>query len=217
MRLASKTISWLFLPFLTPIYGLWLTLYLPVEELTVESRSLFLLPQQIKNVILGIFLIFAVLAPSISYYSLYRRKLISSIEMDDKSERNAPLLIMFAYCMVMFTLFWYKDPSHLLPTYVSSLPLTGAAVALVFVIINNWTKISLHAGGAGILVGYLIAFHANHVQTPVIPVILSVIISGLILSSRFYLQKHTLFQLSLGWGIALMASFLINFLYPILI
>ena len=217
MQLTAKLISWIFLPFLTPLYGLWLTLYLPVEELTVDTKSLYLLPPQTKHVILGIFIIFTVLAPSISYYSLYRRKLISSIEMDNQPERNAPLLIMFAYCMVMYTLFWYKDPQHLLPSYVNSLPLTGALVALVFVLSNRWTKISLHAGGAGILVGYLIAFHASHVLTPVGPVLLSVMLSGVIMSARKILQKHTLFQLFLGWFFAGVLSFFINYFYPALL
>ncbi|MEY3085170.1 MAG: hypothetical protein RL037_1350 [Bacteroidota bacterium] len=214
MQLPAKIISWLFLPFLTPIYGLWITMYIPVEELTVESNSLYLLPDEIKRVILGVFIIFAVLAPAISYYSLFRRKLISTVEMDDKSERNAPLLIMFAYCMVMYTLFWYKDPQHLLPSYVSSLPLTGALVSLLFTFVNRWTKISLHAGGVGILVGYLVAFHSSHVLTPVQPVIVAVLLSGIILSSRYILAKHTLFQLNLGWCLASALSFVVNYFYP---
>lgn len=217
MQPTAKIISWLFLPFITPLYGLWITLYLPAEEFSVETKSLYLLPSQIKKVVIGIFFIFAVLAPAISYYTLFRRKLISSIEMDDKEERNAPLFIMFAYCMVMFTLFWYKDPQHLLPSYVNSLPLTGALVALSFALINNWTKISLHAGGAGILVGYLVAFQANHVQSSVEPVIISVLLSGLIMSSRYILNKHTLMQLNIGWAVAAVFSFLLNYFYPLFI
>ena len=214
MQLSAKIISWLFLPFLTPLYGLLITLYLPVEELTVEAKSMYLLSPQIKRVIFGIFFIFVALAPSISFYTLYRKKLISSIELDEKSERNAPLFIMFAYSVVLFTLFWYKDPEHLLPSYVNSLALTGAVVAFVFVWVNNWTKISLHAAGAGILVGYLIAFSANHVQTPVGPVLISVLLSGIIMSSRFVLKKHTLLQLNLGWFLSAGISFFLNYFYP---
>jgi len=216
MQLSAKIISWLFLPFLTPLYGLWITLYLPVEELSVEAKSMYLLSPQIKRVIFGIFFIFAVLAPSISFYTLFRKKLISSVELDDKSERNAPLLIMCAYSAVLFTLFWYKDPEHLLPSYVFSLALTGAVVAFVFVGVNNCTKISLHAAGAGISVGYLVAFSANHVQTPVGPVLISVLLSGLIMSSRFVLKKHTLLQLNLGWVLSAGISFFVNYFYPLI-
>ncbi|NBU45854.1 MAG: hypothetical protein EBS34_00130 [Flavobacteriales bacterium] len=108
-----------------------------------------------------------------------------------------------------------KDPQHLLPSYVNSLPLTGAAVALAFAIINNWTKISLHAGGAGILVGYLVAFQANHIQSSVEPVLISVLLSGLIMSSRYILNKHTLMQLNIGWAVAAVFSFLLNYFYPL--
>jgi membrane-associated phospholipid phosphatase len=122
---------------------------------------------------------------------------------------------MFAYCMVLFTLFIFKAPNNILPKYFYALPLSGAIVTLLFMIINRWIKISLHGGGAGILVGYLSVFMLENSGFPILFFAIAIITSGLCLSSRLFLQRHTPLEVYSGWLLALIITFICCSYYPI--
>jgi lipid-A-disaccharide synthase-like uncharacterized protein len=207
--------SWLFLPLLMPFYGLYLSLYIPSEELSLSGKGMYKIPLELKSQLLIIFFLFSALAPGISFYLLHKRKIISTIDIEDSKERNFPLLIMFAYCMVLFTLFIFKAPNNILPKYFYALPLSGAIVNLLFMIINRWVKISLHGGGAGILVGYLSVFMLENSGFPILFFAVAIIASGLCLSSRLFLQRHTPLEVYSGWSLALMITFICCIYYPI--
>ena len=207
--------SWLFLPLLMPFYGLYLSLYIPSEELSLSGKGMYQIPLDLKGQLLIIFFLFSALAPGISFYLLHKRKIISTIDIEDSKERNFPLLIMFAYCMVLFTLFIFKAPNNILPKYFYALPLSGAIVTSLFMIINRWIKISLHGGGAGILVGYLAIFMLENNGFPILFITLAIIATGLCLSSRLFLQRHTPLEVYSGWSLALIITFICCSYYPI--
>ena len=207
--------SWLFLPLLMPFYGLYLSLYIPSEELSLSGKGMYQIQLELKSQLLIIFFLFSALAPGISFYLLHKRKIISTIDIEDSKERNFPLLIMFAYCMVLFTLFIFKAPNNILPKYFYALPLSGAIVTTLFMIINRWIKISLHGGGAGILVGYLSVFMLENSGFPILFFAFAIIASGLCLSSRLFLQRHTPLEVYSGWSLALIITFICCSYYPI--
>jgi membrane-associated phospholipid phosphatase len=82
-------------------------------------------------------------------------------------------------------------------------------------IINRWVKISLHGGGAGILVGYLSVFMLENSGFPILFFAIAIIASGLCLSSRLFLQRHTPLEVYSGWSLALMITFICCIYYPI--
>ena len=176
---------------------------------------MYQIPLDLKGQLLIIFFLFSALAPGISFYLLHKRKIISTIDIEDSKERNYPLLIMFAYCMVLFTLFIFKAPNNILPKYFYALPLSGAIVTLLFMIINRWVKISLHAGGAGILVGYLAIFMLENSGFPILFIALAIIATGFCLSSRLFLQRHTPLEVYSGCLLALIITFICCSYYPI--
>jgi membrane-associated phospholipid phosphatase len=176
---------------------------------------MYQIPIELKSQLLIIFFIFSALAPGISFYLLHKRKIISTIDIEDSKERNFPLLIMFAYCMVLFSLFIFKAPNNILPKYLYALPLSGAIVTAVFMFINRWVKISLHGGGAGILVGYLSVFMLENSGFSILFFAIAIIASGLCLSSRLFLQRHTPLEVYSGWLLALIITFICCSYYPI--
>ena len=107
----AKFISWIFLPLFIPLIALFLTMYIPSEEKDLSSPSLFFLADEIKNQLILLFFIFGTLAPGFSFILMYRRQLISTIEMDEKTERVIPLLIVFSYSLILFLLFLFKAPN----------------------------------------------------------------------------------------------------------
>ncbi len=213
----SHFFSWVFLPLLMPTYGLLLTLYLPSEPLVLDKNAMFYLPPELKTQVLTLFFIFSALAPGLSFFALHKRQVISTIDMENQKERNIPLIIMFAYCMVLFLMFIYKAPNNVLPKYFYALPLSGGLVTALFMLINRWIKISMHAGGAGILVGFLFAFYKEQLHFEFWIILAAIIASGLTIASRLYLNKHRPIEVYTGWTLAVIITFICNFYYPFIV
>jgi len=211
----AHIISWVFLPLLMPVYGLYLTLFIVSQQKVLNELGMFDLPENLKWQLFYIFAIFSALLPGISFVALHKLKIISTIDMENQRERNIPLLVMFSYCMVLFTIFLIKAPDNILPKYFYALPLSGALVTASFMYINRWIKISMHAGGAGILVGYLITFLLEHNLFPFWLLIAAVFASGLTISARLYLNKHSPIEVYCGWTLALIVTLMCNYFYPV--
>jgi membrane-associated phospholipid phosphatase len=213
----SHFFSWIFLPLLMPTYGLLLTLYIPSQQFNLDKDSLYLLNPDLKKQLLYLFFTFSALAPGISFFALHKRQIISTIDMENQRERNIPLIIMLAYCLVLYLMFVFKAPDNVLPKYFYALPLSGALVTGTFMFINRWIKISMHAGGAGILVGYLMAFAKQQMHFEFWIIIAAVVASGLTIASRLYLNKHRPIEVYTGWTLAVFITYFCNDLYPFII
>jgi hypothetical protein len=68
-------------------------------------------------------------------------------------------------------------------------------------------KISMHAGGAGILTGFLYAYFMHQHNPSYAWMGLAILISGLVISARWYLRKHTALELFLGYTLAGIITF----------
>lgn len=216
MKLFSEIISWIFLPLLMPVYGLLITMYVPSQQdYLLNEDSLFFLNPTAKEAILYMFLIFSAIAPGLSFLYLHKKGIISTIDMENKRERSVPMLIMLAYCLVLYFLFVIKAPGGVLPKYVYALPLSGVFVTAAYGIINRWIKISLHAGGAGILTGFLYAYACEQFEFQFWILLFPIIASGLTLTARLFLEKHTPLEVYTGWSAAAIVTFLVNLLYPL--
>ena len=79
--------------------------------------------------------------------------------------------------------------------------LAAIAVAiLITAIISRYWKISAHAVGIGGLCGCCALLNLHYLQPNLFMVlIVSILLAGIVLSSRVYLQAHTLSQVYAGW------------------
>ena len=199
-----------------PVYGLLLAMYVPSEQdYFFNEESIYYLPQAAKLAILYMFFIFSILAPALSFLILHRRKIITTIDMENQRERNIPMFIMLAYCLVLYLLFVFKAQDGVLPKYIYALPLACVLVTGSYTYINRWIKISLHAGGAGIFTGFLMAYASQQAEHQFWILPMAVILSAAIISARLFLGKHRPIEVYTGWGIATVVTFLVNFYYPI--
>jgi membrane-associated phospholipid phosphatase len=215
MKIFSEIASWVFLPLLMPIYGLLIVMYTPsFQDYGLNEDSMFFLNDLAKEAILYMFLLFSAVAPGLSFLILKKKNIITTIDMENRRERSIPMIIMLSYCLILYFLFIIKAPNGVLPKYVYALPLSGVFVTASYSLINRWTKISLHAGGAGILTGFLFAFAYGHVEYPFWILIFPIIASGLTLTARLFLKKHTPFEVYTGWILAAIVTFLVNNFYP---
>lgn len=199
MKLAANIISWIFVPLLMPIYGLLVAMYIPsFEQSFFQENTLYFMPPGYKYPILIMFTIFSFLAPGLSLLMLMRSKSISNIEIDQQEERGIPIIITAIYCMLLGILLIVRAPDAIFPQVVYALPWGGFLAVLCCGIINRFTKISLHASGAGMLLGFLIGYYETQVEFYFEIIVAAVIIAGLVMSARVYLGKHTLPQVFYG-------------------
>jgi len=215
MKLIAQIISWVFLPLFMPIYALLILMFIPSrEDFLINDNSLYFLPYQSKIAILIIYFIFSILAPGLTLLALKSRGVVSTIDIDDRKERLIPLLITALYCLILYLFFIFKASNAYMPKYIFALPLAGFITIGLFAWINIYTKISLHACGAGILTGLIFAYCANSIFFNFNLLMIAIFVTGFVLSARMYLNKHTLHQVLYGFAGSALIVFFINFFYP---
>lgn len=198
---AAKIISIVFHPLLMPVYGM---------AIIFSAPTLFgYLPVNVKKLLILIMLINNVLLP-ISFLPFFiHRNIISSWTITERKERSIPLIIItILYCITSYLIF--KFP---IPVFLKSYVFAAAVISLIVTVINFWWKISLHSVGAGALVG-LVFILSLKMLTPLEWYLIStVIIGGLVLSSRLKLNIHSPQQVWIGLftGFFSLAFFIILF------
>lgn len=202
MRLLAHIFSWVFLPLFMPTYGILISLFVPAYSTSYHMSTLYFAPLPTKWALFTIFFMFSVVAPGVSFILLHRFKVISTIDIERQGERSLPLVIMLVYSLVLFFLLAYKAGDNYLPRYYYALPLSGVAITSIFLIINRWIKISLHAAGAGILVGFLWVYTLGQNDFSFAWLFSAIVAAGLTMSARLYLQKHRPIEVYTGFIIA---------------
>ncbi len=214
MRILAQFISWVFMPLFMPLYALGIALYVPSnQDYIFNVDCLYTLPDQGKWGLLSIFFIFCTALPGISFILLQRWGAIETIEMETRKERGLPILIMFAYCVALYALFIIKLGPGTISKFALALPLSGAIVTGLFYFLNRWRKVSIHAAGVGILTGFIFAYVAQHLQYEFWVLAFVVIVSGLVMSARLYLEKHSLLEMVVGWFTGTLITFAVNYFY----
>jgi hypothetical protein len=211
--ITSHILSWVFLPLFMPTYGILLAMYIPSVPKDLSHVSMYFLAPEMKTRLLLLFFLFSAVAPGLSFLALHQKKVITSIDIENQRERSIPLLVMMAYSLVLFLLFFVKAPDAALPIAFYALPLSGFIVTALFMGINRWIKISLHAGGAGILVGFLFAFFLEQQSFAVWILPVAIIASGLTISARLFLNKHRPIEVYTGWTLGLLITFFTHVIY----
>lgn len=216
MQLASKIASWVFLPLFTPLYALAIVFFIPSEQAPwlLEMDNLFFIQTAEKWSLLYNFFLFGTVIPGALLVFLHSRGLVSTIEIDDRRERSLPILIMGLCCMSLYFMLIYVSPeTRYVPKFIYSLPLSGGISVGIFFLMTLWRKVSLHAGGVGIMTGFLMAYvgHMTSYEAWILPV--AVIVSGITMSARVYLGKHTMMEVVVGWLTGTFVTFIVNYLY----
>jgi membrane-associated phospholipid phosphatase len=184
-------------------------MYIPsLEEGSFQNKTIYLLDSRLKLALLGIFFLFSFLAPAISLVILKRNNKISNLEIDNRSERFIPILITAIYSAVLAWFLMVKTPSGILPPAIYLLPAGGTFAILLVLFITRFDKISLHALGVGMLMGFLIAYFQTQAQFQLGILFLATIVSGVVMSARLYLGKHNLRQCLMGYFLGMLVIYL---------
>ncbi len=152
------------------------------------------------DILFKVFL-FSCLLPLFNVFLLYRLKLISSIQLEDRDERLLPFVITTLFYAVLA--YHFKESLDL-PSQVSvnrAVPLLWISIAMgvcIATLITYVYKISMHAVSIGGLLGFLIAFSVYTELSLIYQTSIALVLSGLVLSARLALNAHTMGQIVLG-------------------
>ncbi len=153
------------------------------------------------------FTVTAVVLPVIGMILFKKLELVKSHEMESRYERIGPLILTsLLYCWLSWNFYRAGGQVPLPMTLVTVGATLGLFMAFFF---NNFSKISLHGVGMGgmvtamIIVAYnwsygYILMPGNTAIHMIIMIIILLIITGLVMSSRLILGAHNLGQVYHG-------------------
>lgn len=174
----------------------------PYMFIVNDSKARFLL-------IFNVFML-TVFFPMFSIFLMKMLDFIKSYEMEDKSERIGPLIATGVFYLWLFVNF--KDNSTI-PVSFSSFALGSTIGLFLALMLNSFTKISLHTIGAGGLVAgllfikYMYSYETFFVNLPfgsfqistTFVTIVAMVIAGLVGTSRLLLKAHDEFDVYGGY------------------
>ncbi|WP_373514596.1 hypothetical protein [Persicitalea sp.] len=153
--------------------------------------------------------------PALVIYYMYRLGFVRSLQLQTLRDRRLPYLATILIYSVSIYLFgWQFQPIGELAPQVAVI-LASITVSLVFVAVIslNW-QISAHATGMGGCLGALGGVILRFGDFGLfIPLVLSVIATGFLLSARLRLDAHTPAQVSAGLGLGVVISMSAVFLF----
>lgn len=197
----AKIISVVFHPLFIPLYGILIIFLAPT--------LFWYLPFQMKKILFLVVLVNNILIP-VSLMPFFRyRNIISSWIIETRRERIIPLLtVSFFYSITSVIMF--RLP---LPLFFKAYTFSISFIAITVTIINFWWKISLHSVGAGVLAGTVFVLSLKMMVPLTWLLIPSLLVGGLILSSRIKLNSQFVSRAYLGFvtGFACMNLFMLFF------
>lgn len=215
MRYAAQIISVIFHPLLVLTYMLILLLLVNPYLFGVNNLSD---KESLKFVITVFFTSF--LIPSFAIFMMWRLKLISSIQMRDKQDRTGPFIATGIF--YLWVLRSVMADSNIPTAFLIAVLGTTIGLFACF-IINIFFKVSLHAVGMGGLVGmvlimmWLYSYGSFTLNLPFVGtseisinfvLMLSLIVAGLVGTSRLLLNAHTPRELYTGFAIGILCQFI---------
>ncbi len=204
VKVLAQSISILFHPLLMVTYGLLFFMWANRYAFGQLENNAFLL-------ILLVF-IYSFILPAIALFLMKKIELIDSLELRNREDRIIPLIVTAVfYCWLSINLFY--NPGY--PKGFILFTLAATLALLLSFIINLVTKISLHAIGIGGFVGFVvltILFYSYDNLEMIL--LLSVVLAGVIGSSRLILKAHKLKEVYYGYLVGFGCQLIIfNFLY----
>ena len=188
--------SAIFTPFYLPIVGL--------VALFVFSY-LGLLPWAYKLLVLGMVYLFTILVPTLLIHLYHRYQGWTPLQIGVKERRMVP------YAVSIFCYFacYYLMTRLRIPSFTARILMAALLIQIVCAIVNVWWKISTHTAAIGGVTGALMAFSMLFAFNPVLWLCFTLLVSGMVGSSRIILHQHTLGQVLAGYGIGLLIGFIV--------
>ena len=199
-HILSRALSIMLHPLFMPTYGM--ILYMAAMRVRTPN-----LPSIYIHIGIITTFVLTALIPIILMLILWKRGSISSLNIDNASERTTP----YIYTLICFGFWCYFVGMIIKMPFVWLIVAIGATVALMVVtIINRWWKISAHLTALGGLLGGAFSISLYYSMLPTMLIIGILLVSLLLMYARLYLNAHTPMQVVCGYILGLICTFIPN-------
>lgn len=202
MKRISQLLSSIFSPLLVPTYGMIMASYLSV---------LAVLPSSVLWTTVAITFVITCVLPLAGIIALYKSGVVKDPGLNERSERFIPYALA-AVCYLGCAFFLYRASA---PLWLAMFYAGGAVAIVINVIVNIKWKISAHAAAVGGLVAFVFRLAASHQAIYDMNVWMSamVIVAGMVMTARVYLQRHTLMQVLAGAANGFLSVWLMSMIH----
>ncbi len=194
----AKFISFVFHPIFIPTLGV----------LIIINAGTFPIPLNIQLMIFGLMVSSTIALPLLILFIYFKSNFISSMQMEEKSDRNLPYLIMLVTYTIIYLLFLKVSLPDVFHRYL----LGNIIICLIVILINLRFKISIHTIGIGGLTGALIGISSRLMINLNIIIFLLILLSGIIGFSRLRLNAHKPSEVYSGFLLSLI-FYILLFVY----
>jgi len=201
MKKISEILSAVFSPLLVPTYAMTLAAFLTI---------LNFLPGNLLLTAIGITFVITCLIPISAIIALSRSGVIGDLRLNERKDRSLPYWIT-TLCYMGSAFFFYKASAPFwLPMFFAG----AAAATIINAVVNLWWKISAHGVAMGGLTALIFRVTVSHYSIVNMNVWLSlvIVVTGMVLTARIYLERHTLLQVLAGCANGFLCVYLMSML-----
>jgi hypothetical protein len=204
IRIAATIISYIFHPVFIPVYIVYFLLFNhPYLFAGYDQRN--------KLLVLAQAFMMLTFFPLVSIFLLKALNFIESIYLHTQKDRVIP----FIACMTWYFWLWYVwnnmgksgDQADIPPEAVQ-LALAIFISTIIGLMANIKFKISLHAIGVGVMLTFIILLGLSQGLSAGMYISVAVLVTGLVLTSRFIVSDHTSFEVYAGFAAGIISMLL---------
>ncbi|MBO4907023.1 MAG: phosphatase PAP2 family protein [Bacteroidaceae bacterium] len=188
------------------VSGVFRPVYFPVVGVALLFQFTFLsiFPMWMQLMVLGLVAMGTLVLPRLTI-RLWRK--LNGLELHMLRHRQMRFFPYIVHLVFYAITLYYIERIHLLP-YVAGIIIGAMLIQAACTLVNLFWKVSSHCAGAGGITGALIAYSLVLHFDAIWWLCLSVILQGVVGSSRMLLRQHTLAQVVGGALIGLVCGFL---------
>jgi hypothetical protein len=205
MILLARVLAVVFHPIFMPLISAWIV----ITQIPYFTFAINDVTKNVVYLILLMMIIFQVLSLSI----MRRHNIISDLQLIEKSERGAPIVVVLLYYMFTYLLFKYKQSDFMLPPEIYDMILAIIMSLVCTYIISKWYKMSIHmlgvTGSLGVMVALSMKYDFTHTFNPLFWIYVLIGICGLTGASRIFTGNHTFSEVAVGGFVGFMINYLI--------
>lgn len=208
MKFLSKIVSVLFHPLLFPTYGTLLILICNPNRFGYFGDKLHFVWLIIVFALTFVF-------PTVWLLMMKRLEMIQSLTINTANERIVPFIATSTFYLWTAWMFKPNVEMKIPPNELVFYMMLGACLAIfVALFINIFSKISLHAIGAGSLVALLFVLVRLSMYDMRLLLLGAVLLAGVIGTARLILQAHTTREVYSGYLVGFTGQFVAFIIVP---
>jgi hypothetical protein len=163
-----------------------------------------ILPWRYKLWVLCSTYIFTIGLPVLGIFLYRRLSGLTASQLRQRKARFWPYIISFV-CYAVYLRIMYV--MHL-PRFMCGIVVGALFIQGVCLLLNLRWKVSMHAAGAGGIIGALMAYSVVFAFNPVLWLCGAVLLDGMVMTSRMILRQHTLWQVWMGTLVGIVCGYL---------